>query len=418
MSSHPLLDERERAFPFLDANLISRVPSFSLTAPSTDMSVENYEETPLLGKKPRATSSAWPTMKSIAVGALCVTAGFAGTLVVTGRSSTANSSAALGVPSSAALGVPRVNANYYPKTPATPTTTVSQVNLAMSHDSGCNPGDYAKGPNKINANHGAVTQGVTLEKQYQAGVRVFDIRVTDDAHLFHQWLGMDYKFGVLDRITDLGAAARAANDICIIKLKGSARQVQSVENALGRMTSNADTATGNGKYLATAKEHTDFDSKKTKINDIKGRCFVFPDDRFKAAMNAKKLESGQFRKVMGGDRSFGTIQKVFDLHKAQCKGGNVVRAGFTNTGVFNSPLCMSYKDQAAISTKLNEILANKACSTIFSTDGVESMIGVPDAGIVSQCKVQNHENNAEAAAEETEYTSPENPEIETGKTAA
>ena len=36
MSSHPLLDERERAFPFLDANLISRVPSFSLTAPSTD----------------------------------------------------------------------------------------------------------------------------------------------------------------------------------------------------------------------------------------------------------------------------------------------------------------------------------------------------------------------------------------------
>jgi len=44
------------------------------------MSVENYEETPLLGKKPRATSSAWPTMKSIAVGALCVTAGVVGTL--------------------------------------------------------------------------------------------------------------------------------------------------------------------------------------------------------------------------------------------------------------------------------------------------------------------------------------------------
>jgi hypothetical protein len=265
------------------------------------MSVENYEETPLLGKKPRATSSAWPTMKSIAVGALCVTAGFAGTLAVTGRSSAANSSAALGVPSSAALGVPRVNANYYPKTPATPTTTVSQVNLAMSHDSGCNPGDYVPGiTGAIGANHGAVTQGVTLEKQYQAGVRVFDIRVTDDAHLFHEWLGRNYKFGELDRITDLGAAARAANDICIIKLKGSARQLESVENALGRMTSNADTAMGNRKYLATVKEHTDFDSKKTKINDIKGRCFVFPDARFKAAMNAKKLESSQFRKIMGG----------------------------------------------------------------------------------------------------------------------
>ena len=108
----------------------------------------------------------------------------------------------------------------------------------MSHDSGCNPSDYAKGPGILpafilpalpirfnGANHGAVTQGVTLEKQYQAGVRVFDIRVTDDAHLFHEWLGMNYIFGGLERMTDLGAAARAANDICIIKLKGSAKQV-------------------------------------------------------------------------------------------------------------------------------------------------------------------------------------------------
>jgi hypothetical protein len=48
------------------------------------MSVGNYDdEAPLLGEKPRASSSAWPTMKSmksIAFGALCVTAAVVGTL--------------------------------------------------------------------------------------------------------------------------------------------------------------------------------------------------------------------------------------------------------------------------------------------------------------------------------------------------
>ena len=78
---------------------------------------------------------------------------------------------------------------------------------------------------------------------------------------------------------------------------------------------------------------------------------------------------------------------------------------------------MAYKDQAAISTKLTEILANKECSTIFSTDGVESMIGVPDTGIVSECtkeKKKKHENKKEEEAEKTEYTYPGNVQLENG----
>jgi hypothetical protein len=384
------------------------------------MSVENHEETPLLSKKPRASSSAWPTMKSVAVGALCVTAAFAGTLAVTGRSSTANSSAALGVPSSAALGVPRINANFYPKAPATATTTVSEVNLAMSHDSGCNPADFTGNThlrqNTVGTDHGAVTQGVTLEKQYQAGVRVFDLRVADDKHLYHEWLKKNYKFeSVNPRVTDLGNAARAANDICIIKFKGSVKQQGFVEEALGA-------------NLAAQAAHDAFNSKTTKINDIKGKCFVFNDKKdkkkknrptFKAAMNAEKLESSQKRKILAGSGSHGTIQYVYDQHKKKCKNNAVIRAGFTNTGVLHSPLCMSYKDQAAISSKINELLTDTHCTTIFSVDGVEAMIGIPDAGIARDCgAVATHDNPAEAAAEETEFTDTENPELETGPTAA
>merc|ERR1740129_1229367 len=295
--------------------------------------------------------------------------------------------------------VSKISPRFYPFKFYPDDYEVRRLNLLLSHDAGSEPdlGSVQDGTN-YDGNHGAVTQEVDLAKQYEAGVRIFDIRVAKDKkgdwRLFHEWFGGNKFFGKAeDELLRLQDAAIEAADICIVKFKGKdddftvKLQNQLIDEMIemtqewgedGQLYENQECLSGRD-YIRAKAERGDplpyYDSD-SNIGQMRCHCVLLRDTDDFHLMKAKKIEEGQHRKVfdLAGD---GVINSIYEKFKKHCTQGKTLRLGMTSTGISTSPLCRAYENSLYIQEIAEQILTIAdagECNVFLGLDGSYGVI--------------------------------------------
>ena len=297
-------------------------------------------------------------------------------------------------------------------------TILNQVNLAMSHDSGCRWEKYKGSGRKLTEktadeiiSHGAVTQDLSLADQFKAGVRVFDIRSDEDGVIYHSFgaLQKHYKFAnIQEEIYAFAVRVCLSEDFALFKFKGSTKAMEKVKDAIQNFAvgyTQDEAAQKVVEEFKKSKENVkqaiedcqnqillpaaEFDASTTTIRALQKKIVVMNDkaekkekSEWKKSMKLEKIEINAFKKWLGG-----VPGKLVEKFAKKCKKGGYLRLGFTHTGFprftrafkeLRSPLCMAYRNDDLIQEKIKEVLQQTigpdTCRIIFSTDGTGDML--------------------------------------------
>lgn len=298
-------------------------------------------------------------------------------------------------------------------------TVINQVNLAMSHDSGCRWDKYKGSGRKLTEktpeqiiSHGAVTQDLSLADQFKAGVRIFDIRSDEDGVIYHGFGAFQkhYKFAnIKEEVYAFAVRVCLSEDFALFKFKGNKKAMAKVKDAIQNFAvgytedeaaqkvveefkkskGNVEEAIADCAKNQMLVQAADFDASTTTIGALQKKIVVMNDkaekgekSEWKKSMKVDKIEINAFKKWFGG-----VPDKIAEKFAEKCEKGVYLRLGFTHTGFprltrafkeLRSPLCMAYRNDDAIQEKINEVLSkamgDDSCRIIFSTDGTGDML--------------------------------------------
>lgn len=271
-------------------------------------------------------------------------------------------------------GVKRVVlGSYYPKETAADDANVQSLNMVMTHDSGAVPTKLYP------ADHGAVCQGKGLVEQFEAGVTIFDFRMSLDGHLVHEWFLVDRKFGrATEQAQALANAVKGSDRFAILLIKGKGTPYKQLKEEFFDRTD-----IFYGRKLTPA----------TTVGEVKNKLVFLNAGDTETHFFAKKLQLGLFEKVMSFTP---TYTQMATKYKDKCKANHVpgqdkqlIKASFSNAGIYQSPLCQTVTNLPTIQTEMQNLF-NGECPVVVSVDaGAELLSSSVGDEVVSACCPDN-----------------------------
>jgi len=277
------------------------------------------------------------------------------------------------------VGISKITNLYYPFDESVPgNTPIRKLNLFLSHDAGSEP-DLEDG---YHGNHGSVTQETSLASQYYAGVRMFDVRVAENKHLYHEWFKVNRYFSpAWDALAKLQEAAIHFGDICVVKYKGphhAELQEKLVNHAFEKAGTYEHCASGLDyiNELEGKGKGMPFYEQDSTIDQMVCHCVLLRDDVEFKMMEAKKKEENQLIKIsdLAGDK---VSKSIWNKFVKACTADTTLRLGMTSTGLTNSPLCIAYANHEDIETYAKSIVEEakkKGCNVFLGLDGAYGLI--------------------------------------------
>lgn len=249
------------------------------------------------------------------------------------------------------------------------TATFRTINMLMSHDAGAVVGQQTSPAGQL---HAAVCQDKDMATQFTAGVRIFDVRVAEEAagvfKIVHEYAKQNILYQpAAGELYNLWKAI-PDGDFAIIKLGKSADVVPRFLASFKTMHADAQLR----EFHSTDEVRAWADSKISDAANNK-KLIILKDTASKQWKHAFPAQIGihPLLKLVTGNIKENILQK---WHKS-CNGGTHLKISFSTTGTqTKSPLDNAIANQRWLVQYLRIINYNPGCFTIVSGDGMNALI--------------------------------------------